>query len=262
MTYVEQDAFIEMSGTPREPAGIGVEPAGRVPWYDGRANTLLNPPPAPFHAVSRWPALSPWQSAGPCVESTVLPVVTSVHRLVPPTPVTNGSDEGQPTSGVGSSLPPLPTGCLGEPVLPSSPELARKVIPCCVPEMKACRRFWSEALDPKDPSAAPKLWVTTSARWWSTTYCSAFIMAGKPCTPRVSAVGVATSSRLAPGATVWAYWRSRATSTDQALLASRPGDCEVPGISFTWWLPKVRVSMWGIPGVQVTSGSPHISGRP
>ena len=39
----------------------------------------------------------------------------------------------------------------------------------------------------------------TSARWWSTTYCSAFIICGKPWTPSVSAVGVVTSRMFAPG---------------------------------------------------------------
>jgi hypothetical protein len=43
---------------------------------------------------------------------------------------------------------------------------------------------------PNASSAEPKLWEITSARWWSTTYFSAAIICGKPCTPRVSAVFV------------------------------------------------------------------------
>ena len=185
-----------------------------------------------------------------------------MHRFVPPTAVTSGSEAGQPTSGVGRRLPPEETGVFVYPVLPLSPELARNVIPALVPEMKACRRFSRDCVEANDPSAAPKLWVTTSARWWSTRYCSAFMKFGKPCTPRVSAVGVATRRRFAPGAVVWAYSMSRATSSDQALLASCPGDLLLGGGALTWWLPKVRVEKVGMPGWQVTSGMPHMSGSP
>jgi hypothetical protein len=77
------------------------------------------------------------QVAGACVESTLCPVNTSVHRLVPPIAVTSGSEAGQPTCVVDNVPPPWPTGCLVDPVLPASPELARNVMPCLVPETKA-----------------------------------------------------------------------------------------------------------------------------
>ena len=68
-----------------------------------------------------------------------------------------------------------------------------------------------------------------SARWWSTTYCSAFIMCGKPCTPSVSAVGVVTRRMFAPGAIAWAVSTSSATSSAQADLSSWPGPCFCDG---------------------------------
>src|SRR3989449_11103517 len=91
-----------MSGTPRAVAGICVLPAGRVSWNDGRAKTWLNPPPAAIQPTSRTPELL-WHCEGGDTESTPPPVFGSVHRYVPPTPVTSGADAGHHTIGKGNS---------------------------------------------------------------------------------------------------------------------------------------------------------------
>src|SRR3954453_16259369 len=101
----------------------------------------------------------------------------------------------------------------------------------------------------------------TSAMWWSTTYRSAFIIVGKPCTPSVSAVGVVTSRMFAPGAMECAVSTSRATSRAPADLSSRPGP--FPGLGLVAGDPwKENWLKVGIPGAQLTPSSPHIPGSP
>src|SRR6266849_3347480 len=103
----------------------------------------------------------------------------------------------------------------------------------------------------------------TSARWLSTTYCSAFIICWKPCTPKVSAVGVVTSRMFAIGAVACAHSTSRETSRAQRLRTSWP----VPlfgggglGDGDPW---TSRILKVGTPDEQLTAGvSPHICGRP
>src|SRR6266487_6362497 len=107
-----------MSGTPR--VGIAVEPAGRVFWKAGLPNTWLKPPPDAIQPFSRLGWF--WQSTGGLVLSTCVPVRASVHRYVPPTPVTSGSDAGHSTVGNGIKLPPWPTGDLLLFAEPPSPE--------------------------------------------------------------------------------------------------------------------------------------------
>src|SRR2546426_5558162 len=119
-----------MSGTPRAVAGIGVLPAGRVSWNDGRAKTWLNPPPAAIQPTSRTPGLF-WHCTGGDTESTPSPVVGSVHRYVPPTPVTRGSDAGHHTVGKGNGLGFL-TGSFDIAADPKSPEAASMVTPCAL----------------------------------------------------------------------------------------------------------------------------------
>src|SRR4051794_34209000 len=91
-----------MSGTPRCDAGIGVLPVGRTSWKDGRLNTWLNPPPESIQPTSALPALQR-VVGGPAryVRACRSFACGSVHRYVPPTPVTSGSEAGQPTDGNG-----------------------------------------------------------------------------------------------------------------------------------------------------------------
>jgi hypothetical protein len=67
---------------------------------------VLNPPPLSIQPISRTPGLF-WQVVGGSAESTLVPVTGSVHRYVPPTAVTRGSEAGHPTVGNGKSLAPL-----------------------------------------------------------------------------------------------------------------------------------------------------------
>ena len=72
-------------------------------------------------------------------------------------------------------------------------------------------------------SVAPKLWLITSPRLWSITYCSAPIISGKPVMPSVSATGVSTSRMFAPGAIAWAYSTSSVVSSAQPTMLASPG---------------------------------------
>src|SRR5215510_14846879 len=101
----------------------------------------LKPPPEPIHPTSRTPGLDGgWQFTGGWVVSTPVPVAGSVHRKVPPTAVTYGSEAGQPTVGNGIVLGFL-MGVLYGLAEPPSPELASTVMPLSLAEMNACRRF-------------------------------------------------------------------------------------------------------------------------
>jgi len=135
---------------------------------------------------------------------------------VPPTPVTSGSDAGHSTLGNGINLGFF-TGVKYGLAVPPSPELPNTVTPLAAAEMNACRRFIRDCVLEKVSSAAAKLWLMTFASLWSTTYCSAFIIAGKPCTPSVSAGFVVTLRMLASGAMECAHSTSRLVSRAQML---------------------------------------------
>src|SRR6266550_3999189 len=148
-----------MSGTPR--VGIAVEPAGRVFWKAGLPNTWLKPPPDAIQPFSRLGWF--WQSTGGLVLSTCMPVRASVHRYVPPTPVTSGSDAGHSTVGNGK------TGWVGTGVneafaVPPSPELPNTVTPFAAAETNAWRRFCSACVLANASSAEAKLCEITFAR--------------------------------------------------------------------------------------------------
>src|SRR4051812_48473319 len=153
-----------MSGTPRWLAGIGVLPAGSVLWKAGRGNTWLKPPPESIQPISScdWP----WQLAGGLTLSSTRAVVLlgSVHRYVPPTPVTSGSDAGHETVGNGRVEPPWPTGVFLSFAEPPSPEDASTVTWFAAAALNASRRFSSDFLLPNASSAEPKLCEITSAR--------------------------------------------------------------------------------------------------
>src|SRR5579859_2791745 len=146
---------------------------------------LLKPPPESIQPTSRTPGLF-WHAAGGSAESTPLPVTGSVHRYVPPTAVTNGSEAGQITVGNGKVTGFL-VGDLPTFAVPPSPELANTVTPFAAASTNACLRFRRDCELPNACSVAPKLCVITVAWWLSTTNCSASIIVGNPCTPSVSA---------------------------------------------------------------------------
>src|SRR3954451_11009987 len=178
-------------------------------------------------------------------------------------PVTSGSEAGHPTVGPGIVEPPLPTGVFLSLALPPSPEDASTVTPLTDAALKASRRFSSDCLEPNASSAEPKLWEMTSARWCSTTYFSAAIICGKPCTPSVSAVGVCTSRMFAPGAIACVVSTSSATSSAHALLSSWPGLLLFDGGALVAGDPCTDNWLnFGMPAVQVTPSSPHIGGSP
>src|SRR6516225_9802360 len=220
----------------------------------------LKPPPESIQPISLTPGLA-WQMAGGSAESTVVPVTGSVHRYVPPTAVTSGSEAGQLTVGKGKG-DGFFTGVFGELAEPPSPELASTVTPLAAAEMNACRRFSSDCVLLKLSSAAPKLCVMTVAWWLSTMNCSAFIIAGKPCTPSVSAGLVVTLRMLAFGAMACAHSTSRAVSTTPASPCCWPVPLLPGGGDFTWVCP-FQYTCWnvGIPAPQAAPGSPHMCGR-
>src|SRR5207247_252699 len=102
----------------------------------------------------------------------------------------------------------------------------------------------------------------TSARWLSTTYCSAFMNCVKPCTPSVSAVGVVTSRMFAAGAVACAHSMSSDTSSAQRLCASCPVPLLGGGGTGDGDPCTFRTLNQGIPVVQVTPVSPHRCGSP
>jgi len=88
----------------------------------------LKPPPEKVQATSsnaaQGPLLAhfaPMPAAWNGVRGWFADAVGSVHRYVPPTPVTSGSDAGHSTAGCGISLPPAATGDFVKFVEPSSP---------------------------------------------------------------------------------------------------------------------------------------------
>src|SRR5215469_8226989 len=192
----------------------------------------------------------------------MLPVLGLVHRYVPPTPVTSGSEAGHSTVRNGNTFGFL-TGWNVELAVPPSPELPSTVTPSAAAEMYACRRFISDWVLAKVSSAAAKLCEMTFASPWSTMNCSAFIIAGKPCTPSVSAGLVVMSRMLASGAMLCAHSTSRLVSRAQMLRVWLPVPL-LPGGGALTWVTPFQKTCWnvGIPAEQVTPGSPHMCGRP
>src|SRR5215471_18363382 len=203
-------AWYATSGTPRVLPMV-VLPLGSVFWKLGLAKTLLKPPPESIQPTSRTPGLL-MQRAGGSVLSTPVPVFGFTHRYVPPTLVTSGSDAGHSTDGNGIVCG-LFTGCFMALAVPLSPDEPRTVMLAACAEINAWRRFIKDCVLPNAPSADAKLCEITEPSRWSTTYCSASIIVGKPWTPSVSAVGVVTSRMLAPGATECAHSTSNETSS-------------------------------------------------
>src|SRR6266702_1936334 len=156
-----------MSGTPRWLLGIAVLPAGRTSWKLGREKTWLNPPPPAIHPISRTPGFV-WHVDGGFTLSTDVPVTASVHRYVPPTPVTSGSDAGQYTPGPGSRVG-LFGGDFRNSAVPSSPEEPSTVTPAACASLNAKRRLSRDCVLPKARSPEAKLCEITPARWCFTT---------------------------------------------------------------------------------------------
>src|SRR5438445_1982235 len=95
--------------------------------------------------------------------STPSPVVGLVHRYVPPTAVTSGSEAGQITVGNGIVAGFL-TGSFWMLAVPKSPDDASTVMPAACAALNASRRFTSDWKLPNDSSAAPKLCEITEPR--------------------------------------------------------------------------------------------------
>src|SRR3989440_535237 len=150
-----------------------------------------------------------------------------------------------------------------------SPDDANTVTLFAWASTKAWRSCLSEA-NPlwNAPSPEPKLWLMTSMRWLSMSVCSAFIICWKPCTPRVSAVGVVTSMMLASGAVACAHSTSRATSRSQRLWLSWPvplfgGGGTGGGPPWIWMMSKRGDALDGqLPEGSLGPLSPQRWGRP
>src|SRR4029077_7391117 len=133
------------SGTPRW-VSIAELPAGRLFWKSGREKTWLEPPPEPSQPISLTPGFDV-QFAGGWTLSTLVPVVGSVQRYVPPTPVTSGSEAGHSTvgNGIRSLFGLLPTRlCLVPFAVPPSPDDPSTVTPFVDACTNAPRRFRSD----------------------------------------------------------------------------------------------------------------------
>src|SRR5256714_8647504 len=166
-------AWRPTSGTPRM-APIAVLPAGGLSWYPGRLNTSLNPPPETVQPTSATRGKAGHLAGGSVLSTTRLVVLLgSVHRYVPPTPVTSGSEAGHSTVGYGMSVPPLLTGDLRTLAVPLSPDEPRTVTPFSAADFKADRRLSRDLAVPNASSAEAKDCQLTVARRWSMTYCSA-----------------------------------------------------------------------------------------
>src|SRR5215468_11444031 len=95
-------------------------PAGSGLCHVGFAKMLLKPPPENVQATSA--NLPPGLNTLELLHFAAMPAFAygvrawfvvafgSVHRYVPPTAVTSGSEAGQPTVGCSMNEPPLPTG--------------------------------------------------------------------------------------------------------------------------------------------------------
>ena len=90
-----------------------------------------------------------------------LPVTGLVHKYVPPTPVTSGSEAGHPTLGYGIVAGFL-TGSFLMLAVPKSPDDASTVMPAAWAATNASRRFSSDRKLANDSSAAPKLCEITA----------------------------------------------------------------------------------------------------
>ncbi len=104
--------------------------------------------------------------AGGLALSTVRPAlaVALVHRYVPPTPVTSGSDAGHCTVGNGISDPPACTGVFSMLAVPLSPDDPSTVTPFCAAETNAWRRFCNDCALPNASSAEANDCEITLAR--------------------------------------------------------------------------------------------------
>ncbi len=75
------------------------------------------------------PHLAPMPVLMYVVRAWLVDAAGSVHRYVPPTPVTRGSEAGHSTVGNGIRLPPCPTGDFIAFAVPPSPDEPRTVTP-------------------------------------------------------------------------------------------------------------------------------------
>src|SRR2546426_12717218 len=98
-----------------------------------------------------------------------------MHRRVPPTAVTRGSEAGHSTLAYGISRGLL-VDSLRLLLVPPSPEDASTVMWLACASTSARRRVNNEAVPANVPSPAARLMLMTSARWLSTMYCMAFII--------------------------------------------------------------------------------------
>ena len=79
--------------------------------------------------LKEFPHFAPTPGFAYFVRGWLVVAFGSVHRYVPPTAVTSGSDAGQPTVGFRMVEPPCPTGVFRMFDVPSSPVDASTVTP-------------------------------------------------------------------------------------------------------------------------------------
>src|SRR6516225_3121513 len=142
---------------------------------------------------------------------------------VPPTATTNGEVAGQLTVGVGNV--PVSLCCLLKPRLPKSPVEAKKLSCLARPAWNTWSNLavWTAAAPPKACSVAPSdMENTVPGGVASISPEIALNRFGKPCTPRVSAGGTASSTMCASGAIEYAHSMSSVASPDHNAAAHGP----------------------------------------
>src|SRR5712691_553462 len=117
------------------------------------------------------PHFAPMPGTTYFVRGWFVDAVGSVHRYVPPTPVTSGSEAGHSTLGYGINVfGPWPTrACFVAFAVPLSPDDPRTVTPLAAESLYANRMLSSDWEFPHASSAEAKLWEMTFARWFFTT---------------------------------------------------------------------------------------------
>src|SRR5262249_26986925 len=141
----------------------------------------------------------------------------------PPPATTNGELAGHHAVGPGNA--PVSLCCLLMPRLPKSPVAAKKLSCLARPAWNTWsnRAVWTAAAPPKACSvAASDKENTVPGGVASISPEIALNRFGKPCTPRVSAGGTASSTMCASGAIEYAHSMSSVASPDHKAAAHGP----------------------------------------
>src|SRR5215470_12433514 len=171
---------------------------------------VLNPPPLQFTSVGATAGGLQPNGSVHAVSLWYAPVLGSAVSVVPPTPVTFGSEAGVLAANSAAVLFGSQAGCEA----PLSPDEAKSVIPFLTAAANsAC--CWLSRAGSMHASASPKLCEMTSPMLLSIAYLVAARMS-------VSLLlGAISSTMFAPGAVACAHSTSSVVSTDQPNWLAR-----------------------------------------